>query len=735
MADVGISVAMRGMDSVTRGFGKLGGDARKLGTDAQGASRGVDALSNSMRRMQQAVLGVGLFQLAKGAVEATLAFQRMERTLTVATGSTHGAARAMAFARSEADRLGLNLRDTAGGFARMMVAAKGTSLEGENAKRIFTGVAEASAVMGLTADETAGAFKAIEQMISKGNVSAEELRGQLGERLPGAFQIMARAMGVTTVQLNKMLEQGQVQAAEVLPKFAEELRKTFGDGVSKAATSAQAAINRFGTAWDDVQVAFANSGFLDGVVVAMQDLAKASKDPEFLSSLQAIGRALGNIISLTGDLIDFTGKSIQGWEMMGKAVSDFSGLTYLDQQVSGGGEADKPDYKPKGRGASMSRAWEGRIGQFQADREKNAVKAEAESKSALRARVKADEEAIELAQDNADRMRELDEQMWQRTADMIDKARTPLDDYNESLQELQIVYSRLPGGAEQYNDILKKINIELAESNKTVGAFESAFDGIFDAAIEGGADFMDTLEDIGKQLAKDLIKGNLYDPLKDMAKGAIGGLLGGGAGMKEGEGGGTTDPMAMVFNEFLGGMGELLGGGEKGFLGNLSKLFLGDEGLLGQLGGIFSGAWEQLTALFAWFIGEETALAIFETAERWAIAIWETVELWAIAIFNAAMSLFGLETGGDVTVTRPTLIMVGEKNKAERVRVSPLGGPPRASTQQQVNRMMAQNESQNMLQPNVNVYLPASSVINDLTAGHFARQISGAVRRVDARRV
>jgi tape measure domain-containing protein len=48
-----------------------------------------------------------------------------------------------------------------------------------------------------------GIFKALEQMLSKGNVQAEELRGQLGERLPGAIYFSAKALGVTTRELNK----------------------------------------------------------------------------------------------------------------------------------------------------------------------------------------------------------------------------------------------------------------------------------------------------------------------------------------------------------------------------------------------------------------------------------------------------------------------------------------------------------------------------------------------------
>lgn len=43
--------------------------------------------------------------------------------------------------------------------------------------------------------------------------------------MPGAFGIMARAMGVTEVQLGKMMKDGKVIASEVLPLFAKELEK------------------------------------------------------------------------------------------------------------------------------------------------------------------------------------------------------------------------------------------------------------------------------------------------------------------------------------------------------------------------------------------------------------------------------------------------------------------------------------------------------------------------------
>ena len=68
--------------------------------------------------------------------------------------------------------------------------------------------------MGLSVENQERAFLALNQMMSKGTVQAEELRGQLGEALPGAFGIMAKAVGVTEKELQNMMKAGEVLADE-----------------------------------------------------------------------------------------------------------------------------------------------------------------------------------------------------------------------------------------------------------------------------------------------------------------------------------------------------------------------------------------------------------------------------------------------------------------------------------------------------------------------------------------
>src|SRR5690606_8668116 len=139
---------------------------------------------------------------------------------------------------------------------------------------VFESISKASAVMGLSADQSAGALLALQQMVSKGTVQAEELRGQLGERLPGAFQIAARAMGVTTAELGKMLEQGQVIADDFVPKFARQLEQELGGAAEKAATRLDAAVNRFDNAWERLKRNIGDSGVSQAMASELSALSR-----------------------------------------------------------------------------------------------------------------------------------------------------------------------------------------------------------------------------------------------------------------------------------------------------------------------------------------------------------------------------------------------------------------------------------------------------------------------------
>lgn len=239
----------------------------------------------------------GLRDLGTEAVNVAREFQNMGDAIRFASGDR--AYENMKFLDDVINDLGLDIRSTYKGFKTFEGALMGTSLEGEKGLEIFKAVSKASSVMKLTADQTEGAFLALGQMISKGNVQAEELRGQLGERLPGAFNIFARALGVSTKELNKMLMNGQVLAEEALPLFAAELNRVFDPGVAMAQKSFNADMNRFNNFMLESKVILGEQ-----LIPTIHEFIKVIPQIDFKPLAEAFGLLLKSAIGLSGILVD-----------------------------------------------------------------------------------------------------------------------------------------------------------------------------------------------------------------------------------------------------------------------------------------------------------------------------------------------------------------------------------------------------------------------------------------------
>jgi len=203
----------------------------------------VDKTSASFKRLAGATVSfVALKSAFDKSVESAVTFERIQRKLSVATGDSKAAFESV----NEIVKLyGLNLSRTADSFGSFAASTRGTIIEGKAATKIFSDVSAAVASMGLDANNSERIFKALEQIMSKGKVSAEELRNQLGDAgLAGAFGIAARAMGVTTTELDKLMSTGKLMSAEFLPKFAAQLKKDLGGSASEAADSLQGSMNK-----------------------------------------------------------------------------------------------------------------------------------------------------------------------------------------------------------------------------------------------------------------------------------------------------------------------------------------------------------------------------------------------------------------------------------------------------------------------------------------------------------
>lgn len=229
--------------SLDRVQGEVAQTDRKLRAMGQTGKSAFDGMRSSVTGW---VAGLGIAAAAMSSLNATADVSSLDTAITFA-GGADGAAN-LAHVESVAERLATPIMAAKEGFKTLSGAMMGTSITASQQRGIFDSVAVASRVMGLSAEGTTGAILALGQMASKGKVQAEELRGQLGERIPGAFGIAARAMGVTTVELDKMMEQGKIVAEDFLPRFADEMMRTFGPGLEAAMGSPRAQFDRFGNA-------------------------------------------------------------------------------------------------------------------------------------------------------------------------------------------------------------------------------------------------------------------------------------------------------------------------------------------------------------------------------------------------------------------------------------------------------------------------------------------------------
>lgn len=209
------------------------------------------------------------------------------------------------------DRLGLKVIDLTQAYKLFYAASTEAGLSAFTTRKIFSSVAEVSANLKLSQEDTNGVLLAFSQILGKGKVQAEELRGQIGERLPGAFSIAARSIGVTEQELNKMLQKGEVIASEFLPKFAAELEKTFGVDNQEEVQGLQASINRLSNSF--TKMISDNEGGLSVFFGKIIDLARGA--------LEAINNLTAGISYVSLKLTD---KDAADKFLNTKAIQDYS---------------------------------------------------------------------------------------------------------------------------------------------------------------------------------------------------------------------------------------------------------------------------------------------------------------------------------------------------------------------------------------------------------------------------
>jgi tape measure domain-containing protein len=279
----------------------------------------IPALPNAFERMNSsindligkfgsltaAIATVGI--AVKPVVDATIELERMTRVLTTVTGSSAEAGRQIEFLRNVSQRAGQSFSATGDAYAKFAAAALGSGVSLQTVQKTFESVSLAAGNLGLTSDQTSRILNALGQSASKGVIQMEELRGQLGDALPGAMSLLAKGLGLTDTQLNKLVESGNLLARDAMPALAEalvQLAPKEGQGVSGLV----AEFNRLKNIVVETSTILSSGAFGSAIGAVLSGLGAAVERVSFGvaligESFTVVGRQIGATVAaiVTGD--------------------------------------------------------------------------------------------------------------------------------------------------------------------------------------------------------------------------------------------------------------------------------------------------------------------------------------------------------------------------------------------------------------------------------------------------
>lgn len=179
--------------------------------------------------------------------KAGVAMDGIKNTMAAGARGLRQGADEMAFTADMAGRLGLNLQSTYEPYAKFMTSFTRSGGTIAQSRQIFEDLSTAMVSLHLSSAQMENVFVALEQMANKGTVQAEELKRQLGNALPGAFELAAQSMGITAGELMDLMKKGEVMSKDFLPNFAAMVKDSLGKQIGIAVDQYNAHLNRMQT--------------------------------------------------------------------------------------------------------------------------------------------------------------------------------------------------------------------------------------------------------------------------------------------------------------------------------------------------------------------------------------------------------------------------------------------------------------------------------------------------------
>jgi tape measure domain-containing protein len=229
-------------------------------------------------------------QQVAGLASYTASIEKQRTALRLVTEDSVSYQQALDFINTTSQRLAIPQEQITRQFTQLSASVLGAGGNVRDAEKAFLGIAAGIRGTGGSLEDMDAALRATAQVFSKGKVSAEELRQQIGERLPGAFTLFAKSVGMTPQELDKALEKGQVSLQD-FGLFAEELFKRYGQNAEIIAKGPQ-------SAGDRLQASLSKLSESVGRLLAPIGAAFQSIFADIVTSITAAANALARFMGM-----------------------------------------------------------------------------------------------------------------------------------------------------------------------------------------------------------------------------------------------------------------------------------------------------------------------------------------------------------------------------------------------------------------------------------------------------
>lgn len=233
-----------------------------------------------------------LDKLLDRLIDVNVTYNSFIATMTMVKGSVQSAKDEFKYITDYSNKMGASVEDNAKVYIRLAAALKEVDKSGESARHVFEAVSQAQAVLHLKGYETNGIFLAMEQIISKGKLSLEEIQKQLGNRMPEAMGIAARSMNMTQADFRKAITKGSIEPLEFVLKLANQIKIEYGSAAKEAADMFNGQVMRMKNAIFGLYLSVGQTGAMDGLTKIVQALTNMLNDPD-------VGRQLGESLNRT----------------------------------------------------------------------------------------------------------------------------------------------------------------------------------------------------------------------------------------------------------------------------------------------------------------------------------------------------------------------------------------------------------------------------------------------------